>query len=247
MKFFFRTLLWAVAACAFAVGPAAALQTAPTLRHLVYNFTYGDTTDTTQHDSGIGGGPASGSTDSRAATSDKGQIAVDVIGIPADGSVVVSVSEQAIGSRSADAAHCAIWGNTNVTCEPGKKVTEEEFAVLRFLGRNFIDTSQIDANNHWKVGTVAKDLTVSNDFTVKTNVSGQLHIVESRLVKQAGAQGFTAATDGTIEYNLPMTVPSLVTEDTTTRADIGMGDYTTERTQLQVKLASDSLLPKASQ
>jgi hypothetical protein len=246
MKFFVRTLLWAVAAVTFAAGSAHAIKTAPTLPHNTYDFTYSNTSDATIHDSGIGG-PVSGYADSVGGTADKGQIVIDVLGAPPNGALIVSVSEQARYDRSAAPATCTVWGTTNVVCDGTKKVNEEEFSLLRFLGRNFIDAAQIDAKNHWSAVTTAKDLVISNDFTIDKNDGASMHIVESRIVKQAGAQAFTASTDGTIVYNEALTVPSEITEQTMTRQSIGMGDYSTDRSQLQLKLTSDSLVGKASQ
>lgn len=241
MNNFVRSLVPGVAlALAPVVALAAAGGPAKPLRHLAYSFTYTETSDRTQHDSGIGG-PASGMADSKSGTSDKGEILVDVMGAAKDTSLVVSISEKARDARSAAPVTCAAFSNTNVICENGKKVNDEELAVLRLLGAKFINTDLIDDKNHWNFGWTSDQLDRSVDFTVNANDNNMLKITEARVEKVKGAQGYTASLDGKITYNLTKVVPVSIEEDTTTRQSIGMGDYDTARTQISLTLESDSL------
>ncbi|HEY8322465.1 MAG TPA: hypothetical protein VIG46_11815 [Candidatus Baltobacteraceae bacterium] len=229
---------------ALALAPVVALAAAggpaKPLRHLAYSFTYTETSDRTQHDSGIGG-PASGMADSKSGSSDKGEILVDIMGAAKDASLVVSISEKARDTRSAAPVTCAAFSNTNVICENGKKVNDEELAVLRLLGAKFINTDLIDEKNHWNFGWTSDQLDRSVDFTVNANDNNMLKITEARVEKVKGAQGYTATLDGKITYNLTKVVPVAIDEDTTTRQSIGMGDYDTARTQISLTLESDSL------
>lgn len=241
MKNFVRSLVPGVAlALAPVVALAAAGGPAKPLRHLAYSFTYTETSDRTQHDSGIGG-PASGMADSKSGSSDKGEILVDIMGAAKDASLVVSISEKARDTRSAAPVTCAAFSNTNVICENGKKVNDEELAVLRLLGAKFINTDLIDEKNHWNFGWTSDQLDRSVDFTVNANDNNMLKITEARVEKVKGAQGYTATLDGKITYNLTKVVPVAIDEDTTTRQSIGMGDYDTARTQISLTLESDSL------
>jgi len=241
MNIFVRSLVPGVAlALAPIVALAAAGGPAKPLRHLAYSFTYTETSDRTQHDSGIGG-PASGMADSKTGSSDKGEILVDVMGAAKDTSLVVSISEKARDARSAAPVTCAAFSNTNVICENGKKVNDEELAVLRLLGAKFINTDLIDEKNHWNFGWTSDQLDRSVDFTVNANDNNMLKITEARVEKVKGAQGYTASLDGKITYNLTKVVPVSIEEDTTTRQSIGMGDYDTARTQISLTLESDSL------
>ncbi len=241
MKNFVRSLVPGVAlALAPVVALAAAGGPAKPLRHLAYSFTYTETSDRTQHDSGIGG-PASGMADSKSGSSDKGEILVDIMGAAKDASLVVSISEKARDTRSAAPVTCAAFSNTNVICENGKKVNDEELAVLRLLGAKFINTDLIYEKNHWNFGWTSDQLDRSVDFTVNANDNNMLKITEARVEKVKGAQGYTATLDGKITYNLTKVVPVAIDEDTTTRQSIGMGDYDTARTQISLTLESDSL------
>ena len=241
MKLFFRGIVPGVAlALAPVVALAAGSGPEKPLRHLVYTFTYTQSSDRTQHDSGIGG-PSSGMADSRTGSSDKGEISVDVVGAAKDSSLVVIVSEKARETRSAVPVRCAVFSNTNVICEANKKVNEEELAVLRLLGAKFVNTDLIDAKNHWGFGWTSDQLDRTVDFTVNANVNDVLNITETRIEKVKGAQGYTASLDGKITYDQHKIVPTAVVEDTTLRQSAGMGGYDTDRTQIALSLESDSL------
>lgn len=241
MNSFIRGLVPGVA---LALAPLTALAVAggpdKPLRHLVYSFTYMQTSDRTQHDSGIGG-PSSGMADSKTSSTDKGEIVADVLGAAKDTSLVVLISEKARDTRTAAPVKCAVFSNTNVICEANKKVNDEELAVLRLLGAKFVNTDLIDEKNHWTFAWTSDALDRSVDFTVNANTNNVLNITESRVEKVKGAQGYTASLDGKITYNLNKVVPVAVEEDTTTRQSIGMGDYDTSRTQVSLNLQSDSL------
>ncbi len=241
MKYFFRGLVSGVALVLVpAVAGAVTGAAQKPIRHLTYSFTYTQTGDRTQHDSGIGG-PVSGMAVARSGAADKGQITADVMQVAGDGGLVVSVSEKANESRSADPVTCAVYGNTNVLCDPTKKVNEEELALLRLLGKNFVDAAQIDEKNHWRVQSTGPAIDKTADFTVESNDNNVVKITESRVDKQKGAQAYTSSVDGKITYDLNKTVPMTILEDTMLRQNMGMGDYNTDQTQVSLTLLSDSL------
>ena len=68
-----------------------------------------------------------------------------------DGGLVVSIAENGERTRRAPAATCVTYGNTRVICDPNKTVYPEEYTLLRFLGKNFIDASNLDAHRHWQI------------------------------------------------------------------------------------------------
>jgi len=248
MKSFLRVILPGVAFALTPLVAGAAVESAAApakpIRHLSYTFTYNVTTDRTQHDSGIGG-PASGMADSKGAVQDRGTIDVDVMQATADLGLLVSISEKAHETRSAEPVKCAVYGNTNFLCDAGKKVNDEEIAVLRLIGRNFVDPDQIDEKNHWRVANDdGHGSSRTSDFTIESNDDNMLKITEQRVEKAAGASGFTITTDGKIGYDLGHDVPTSIDEDSTMRQNIGMGDYETDQTQITISLASDSMTAK---
>ena len=76
---------------------------------------------------------------------DKGTMTVQIIGKQPDGGLIVNISEIGQNTRRAPAATCVVYGNTRVICDPNKTVYTEEYTLLRFLGLNFVDPSQLDA------------------------------------------------------------------------------------------------------
>jgi hypothetical protein len=140
-------MLTPLALAALVAVTAGAPPAAP-LRHLVYTFTWGTSNNTEVHTSGMGDGSmgsangpptsqgsASGMSSFNASVSDKGTITVDVLREqPNDHGLVVTVSEQAQDNRSAVAATCVVFGNTDVICDPNAKINYEELTLLRFLG-----------------------------------------------------------------------------------------------------------------
>jgi hypothetical protein len=231
------------------VAPAGALaQAVKPVRHLVYAFTWGATTDLEMNTAGFGddgdnqrtGGAPSGMADSTAQTGDKGTITVDVLGERPDRGLVIDVSEQAQGRRSAPRARCVVFGNTNMVCESNAKVNPEEVELIRLLGPTFIDPTQIDPKQHWQVRQNNPDYSTVSDFTIASNANGVMKLVESRTVTGKTTQPYTRYVNATIGYDFNKTVPLSVTEETTERSE-GASQYQTIKSQTTLLLETDSL------
>ncbi|MDQ2992143.1 MAG: hypothetical protein M3R30_04895 [Candidatus Eremiobacteraeota bacterium] len=242
MRNFIRGIVPGVALVFVPIVAGAVTGSAPTkpLRHLTYTFTYSQSNDRTQHDSGIGG-PSSGMADSHSGKTDKGTITADVMQATTDLGLIVSISEQSQEGRTAESANCAVYGNTNVVCDANKKVNDEEYALLRLLGREFVNTALLDERNHWSIASSSPLYERTSDFTVLENKGDVLKITETRVEKQKGAQAYTASVDGKITYDLNKTVPVAIDENTMLRQNVGMGSYETDQTQIFLALQSDSL------
>lgn len=227
------------------------LATAPSLagpaplRHLVYKFTVGIQFSSTVHDSGFdggGGGGGAGVSDNRASSADEGEIVVDVTGVSADGGVVVSVSENAKNARSSQPATCVVYGsNLAIICDPNGKVNDEEFAIVRFIGKNFVAPTAAASGSHWQVSDDLPGGTETNSFTVTGANAGMLTINEDRVQKIAGSHPFDQTINGTIGYNLNYTVPTSVHEMGIKRQNEGAQDYVTTRTFTDLSLVTDSM------
>ena len=150
-------IVWAAGCVIFAASNACA--TPAPIRHLVYNFGVTLSTTSTVHSSGIGGNePASGMSDYRAGTTDRGQMSVDVLSAQPDNSLVVRISEHGRGTRSTAPVECVAGGAGGVICDMSQGgPNEEEFALLRLLGRNFFNPGAVDNRNHWQVAQRSSD------------------------------------------------------------------------------------------
>ncbi|HVA32693.1 MAG TPA: hypothetical protein VNG31_01010 [Candidatus Baltobacteraceae bacterium] len=239
---------------------SAGATVAKPLRRLVYNFTWGTTTDVQSQTAGFADfsagsvssgtgvssqGAPSGMVDSTAGSQDQGTITVDVLREQADKGLVVQISEQARGRRSADPAICVTYGNTNVICDPNRKVNAEELTLLRLLGTTFVDPTQVDADGHWQVRQDAPQEATVSDFTISHNNKGKMTIDESRTVKGLGAHPYTRTGSATIGYDFGHTVPTSVVNSSIERSMVG-NNYDVVKSDTSLQLQSDSLVSAAN-
>ena len=238
---------FSLAAAAALTASVALADGAKPIRHLVYKFDVTLATTSTVHDSGIGGdGPVSGSTDYHGQATDQGQITVDVVQAQPDSGLVVQISEQARNRRDSEPTMCVVYGSGAVICDQSKGgVNEEESSLLRFLGRNFVNPASIDSKNHWQYTASDSQSQETSNYTLGTGSGDVVPITYQRVLKVAGVNGFDATTDGKITYNQKLSVPVTIVEDTTTRKSTGMGNYDTNRQQISLTLAGDSLAQAA--
>jgi hypothetical protein len=232
----------AILAALFVLALGATAPAKP-LRHLVYAFTWGTNTDLQMQNSGMtenGGTTGSGTSDFSGETQDRGTITVDVMREQTDRGLVISVSEQAQGQRSALATTCVVFGNTNVVCDPNGKVNAEEVAVVRLLRPAFVDPTQLDAKQHWHVSQDAPDFTTVSDFVIAQNAAGVMKIIETRTVKGTGARPYTRSVSATIGYDFNRTIPTSINEDTIERSE-GVNQYRVVKSQTTLQLESDSM------
>ncbi|MEO6912914.1 MAG: hypothetical protein ABI182_02690 [Candidatus Baltobacteraceae bacterium] len=250
MKRFLRVLLPAAGIFAISATFASADPTPP-LRHLVYSFTFTTTSNLAISTSGISTGtgdgsmgsaaPASGVSNFRGGNADKGTITADVLQATPDGGLVVEISEQAENARKAPVVKTAVYGDGRVFYDTSQTMNDEELELLRALGRNFVDTSKLDAKNHWQITGSGTDLSVVADYTVKSNTNGILDIDMQRVIKVTGAQAQDTTTDGTIVYDLTDSMPTLIREESMARQQQQMDQYNTVQTHIDLTLASDSM------
>ena len=230
-------------AAAFAAGSAAQADDQKPVRHLVFNFGVSIATTLTEHTSGIGGdGPASGSVDSHGSNSDTGTIVADVMAVQPDTGLVVRVSETGRGARNNAPTMCVTYGTGSVLCDMSAGgPNEEEMSLLRVLGRDFVNAALMDAKNHWRTSAQGAGGAETNDYTMNSTNGDVADISFQRVLEVGGAQAFTASTQGHIVYNKKLSVPVNMTEDTITRKNTGMGNYSTVDQKMTFSLSSDSL------
>ena len=154
---------------------------------------------------------------------DKGTITVDLVKEQPDGAMVVMISEQGQNVRRAPPAECVVYGNTHVICDSNKTVYTEEYTLLRFLGGNFVEPSQLDAAKHWQIVQNNGDgMEVSADYSMNSNNNGVMKIGEKRKVRNQGAGHLTTNIETNIGYDYSRLVPTSVDEYATQRTDAGI-------------------------
>ncbi|MFN2529376.1 MAG: hypothetical protein ABR584_11750 [Candidatus Baltobacteraceae bacterium] len=226
-----------------ALGSTAFADAPKPLRHLVYNFTVGISTNTAIGSSGIGT-VGSGIANFGAGIADKGTITVDVLQAVDDKigkALVLNVSEQAQNGRTAVATPCIVYGDGSIVFDPTLKLNDEERSVIRYLGRGFVDTTKLDANNHWRFTKTNSQGNLQDDFTVKSATNGMLSIEVQSTMHIAGAQALDSTTNGTLVYDTSKTLLQKLHEETLVRQEEGLSRYSTSRTNVDATLASDSM------
>jgi hypothetical protein len=263
-----RGIIVAGAASAVLLAPSvAAADTSVTpAATLVYNFTYSSNNQITARDdanpaisygnptSGGGGktptgngnaysNPGSGQAHYEAALDDKGTMTVNIIGKQQDGGLILNISEIGQNARRAPAATCVVYGNTRVICDPNKTVFSEEYTLLRFLGVNFVDPSQLDANKHWEAtGLSGPGLDISASYTINGNDKGQMQIGESRKITNTGATvRVTTDVESKIGYDYNRLVPTTIDEYVQQRNDRGTNGTSLTTYQTTLQLVSDTM------
>lgn len=221
-----------------AIAPVVA-DAAP-LRHLVYAFTY----QATQRGTVTSDPGTSGHRTYSGNLGDHGTITVDILREAADRGLVVVVSEHAIDTRSAEPSNCAVYGSTQVVCDPSKRTNSEELTLLRFLGANFIDPDQVDANNHWSVSPTYPGVTTKADYTITSNDNGLLAITETRHVEDKTLGAVTTDMQTKLSYDGKMSVPLSIEEYATQRMNSGIQGISTTIFQTTLTLSSDSMAKK---
>jgi len=226
-----------VLALDFVCAPATARAETPApLRHLVYSFTYeARQNGTVPNEPGTSGNRSYNGT-----LDDKGTITVDVLREAPDRGLVVVVSEQG-DYRKGAAATCAVYGNTEVVCDPSVTVNSEESTLLRFLGANFYDPSTVDAKQHWSVSQSSGPITASGNYTIGQNDNGVMTIEESRHVEDKSQGVTTSDAETKIDYDDTRLLPTLIDEYTTEQRHTGALGNSTTIYQTTLTLASDSM------
>jgi hypothetical protein len=220
----------------FAVTPSVVADSAP-LRHLVYSFTY----ESNQHGTVPNDPGTSGAHSYNGRLGDRGTITVDVLREAGDRGLVVVVSEQGNDTRSAAPANCAVYGNTQVACDPSKPTNSEELTLLRFLGANFVDPAKVDDKSHWAISVAGGGLVAKADYIITSNTDGMLSITESRRVENGGLGDDTTDVQTKLTYNGRMQVPTSIDEYATERKNSGIQGISTTVFQTTLRLVSDSL------
>jgi hypothetical protein len=226
---------------------------------LVYNFTYSANNQISSRDSAnpaqaygavnssTGGNdftnPNSGQGHYEATLTDKGTMTVNIIGKQPDGGLILNISEAGENARRAPAATCVVYGNTRVICDPNKTVFSEEYTLLRFLGLNFVDPSQLDANKHWNAtGIGGPGLDVSASYTINSNDKGQMQIGETRKITNTGSTiRVTTDVESKIGYDYNRSVPTSVEEYVQQRNDQGTNGNSLTTYQTTLQLVSDTM------
>ena len=159
----------------------------------------------------------------------------------ADRGLVLTIAEHGSNGRNTGAAMCVVYGNTNIICDPNATVTPEEYTLLRFLGSNFINPSEIDENSHWKIQSSDSTVSTVADYHIASNANGMMQITEVREVTQHGPGERRTNIQTKIGYDFNKIVPTSIDEYNVDRVYGGSEANSTSTFQTTLKLVSDSM------
>jgi hypothetical protein len=238
----------AAATAGASAAPTAAPAASGPIRHLVYSFTYGSQQSITARDSAnpaedpnFNPGGGSGASHYSGSLGDIGTMTVNVLREQPDKGLVLTISEQGENIRKAPAATCVVYGNTEVICDPNKTVFPEEYTLLRFLGSNFVDPNNLDAQKQWSLEQTGAGMDIKSDYTILNDVNGLMSISETRKISQPGKENVTTNVESKIGYDFNRLVPTSVNEYVTRRTDNGVQGTSVTIYQTQLKLVTDSM------
>jgi hypothetical protein len=241
-----RTLVF-VGAVTTALGSLPSVAIAVTANQLVYAFTYSSVQDVYARDSQNPAEPidpadrgGSGTSHYHGGITDRGTMTLQALHQQPDGSLVLMISEQGENLRRAPPAECVVESDTNVLCDPNKTVYPEEYTLLRFLGRDFVDPSQLDAHHHWAIKQDSGGLAVHADYVVNSANNGKMQITETRSLRQPGGGSLTTDIQTKIGYDLRQSLPTSIDEYATQRHDNGVTGTTTTVYQTTLSLVQST-------
>lgn len=244
-------LLWGFSFAVSTTAPAPAITNASMPRTLVYEFAFDvqQTGDITNDQTGVAtprlnntGAYDRGASQTYSGNlNDSGRITVIIQREQADRGLVLTISEHGKYGRNAAAAACVVYGDTNIICDPNATVNSEEFTLLRFLGSNFINPSEIDQNSHWRIQSSDGVASTVADYRIASNTNGIMQINETREVTQHGQGERRTNIQTKIGYDYNNLVPTSIDEYNVDRMYGGTEANSTATFQTTLKLLSDSL------
>ena len=190
---------------------------------LPHHFEYGFTMDTgvIAHEGG--------------AKADAGSIAVDVVKVLDDTGTLVRVSERSPARASQPPSTCVAYGTGLVQCDPIDSITVEEMCLLRVLGRNFLNWSEIDKQHAWHNGASDGHARESNDYRITGQTNGLFQISFERVLDVQGSDGYVSTTQGRLSYDDARAVPAFLTQKTVTRPQSGDRPAVVEQLTLSLR------------
>lgn len=184
----------------------------------------------------------SGSAESHAGgrLSAQGLITVDVLEATDDAGLVVEIAENA-PKRERPRVKIAVASDGTLFYDPSnyEKLSEEELAVVRWLGRNFYGDHPKEIGTAWTIDQSTNGHTDVERYRVLAR-DEQRVTLDYALEERTGAVGaFSGTRAGSLVYDTAMIVPVEATFQSVARRQLGQS-YNTVRTSVKLTLTADS-------
>jgi hypothetical protein len=196
--------------------------------------------------SGAPSRPPSGSAEAHTGggMSAQGSITVDVLEATEDAGLVVEIAENA-PKRERPKVKVAIAADGTLFYDPANsdKLSEEELAVVRWLGRNFYGDHPKDVGTAWTVDQSTNGHTDVERYRVLAREDPRVTLDYALEERTTSAGGYAGTRAGSLVYDTAMVIPVTAAFETVARRQLG-GSYDTRRTSVRLTLTADSFAKK---
>jgi hypothetical protein len=170
----------------------------------------------------------------------QGLITVDVLEATEDAGLVVEVAENA-PKRERPRVKIAVAADGALFYDPNAydHLSEEELAVVRWLGRNFYGDHPREIGTAWTVDQSANGHTDVERYRVLARDDQRVTLDYALEERTTLAGGYSGTRAGSLVYDTAMIVPVRVTFESVARRQLGEA-YDTVRTSVKLTLTADT-------
>lgn len=170
----------------------------------------------------------------------QGSITIDVLEATDDAGLVVEVAEDA-PKRERPKVKVGIAADGTLFYDPANydKLTEEELAVVRWLGRNFYGDHPKEVGTAWTVDQSTNGRTDIERYRVLARDDARVTLDYALEERSASVGAYAGTRAGSIVYDTVMILPVKVSFESVSRRQIGQS-YDTLRTSIRMTLTADT-------
>jgi hypothetical protein len=176
-----------------------------------------------------------------AAVATTGTITIDVLQATDDAGLIVAVTENAT-KRVRPKVTIGVASDGTLIYDPAnaENVSDEEIAILHWLGRGFYGDHPTDVGTAWAVDQSTKgNSTIERYRVLGTQPPHRVTLSYALEANTSSSGGYTAVREGSLVYDRQMIVPVKVAFEGVARRHVGQA-YDTLRTSVQMTLTADS-------
>ena len=170
----------------------------------------------------------------------QGSITIEVLEATDDAGLVVEIAEDA-PKRERPKVKVGVAADGTLVYDPANydKLTEEELAVVRWLGRNFYGDHPKDVGTAWTVDQSTNGHTDIERYRVLARDDNQVTLDYALEERTTIAGGYAGNREGSLVYDRAMVVPVKASFDGVARRQLGES-FNTLRTSVRLTLTADS-------
>ncbi|HEY0614171.1 MAG TPA: hypothetical protein VGC96_06005 [Candidatus Elarobacter sp.] len=172
-----------------------------------------------------------------------GVITVEVLQATEDAGLIVDISEDA-PKRVRPKVRVGVSAEGGLLYDPamGDKLSVEELAVIRWLGRGFFGDHPTDVGTSWTVDQSSKGYSDIEKYRVLARAAAVVTLGYAMEETTTVAGGYSGSREGSLVYDTSLVVPVKANFEGISRRQISEG-WNTLRTSVRLTLTTDSFAP----